>query len=433
MLLSLTDQELNFLQQINDSGSAKDAQRAQIIMLAGSCSTYEEIAKAASSTLRQVQYWLRAWEKRGVSIFPDSAPETILASVASVTSMDSVAAAPAVEEVPVDLDLVETAEPPAPRLPLQLAETVGVLPDDPMAEAGRKVLLFHFERMLLNEHGSRTGADIEAVHDMRVATRRMRSAFRLFRPYYERKIANRYIDQLRRTGTTLGAVRDLEVLIDKARRYADAHPDHDLTPLLENWQRDLDKKRGHLIKRLDSSKFDKFVRKFHAFLTTPGSGALPQPDPGTAYQVRHAAPRILYALYERVRSYETALGDMPIETMHALRIEFKHLRYALEFFAEVLGPEGKQVIKEVKGMQDLLGDLNDAEVAHLKLRTYLDRYNEKYSGTPSFMRPNVEGLFHYLLYLDSEKLRLLQAFPAAWEKFQSGDIRRSLALSVAVL
>jgi len=409
MLLSLTDDELNVLQQIYESGSSKDAHRAQIILLSNSCSTQEEVAKEASSTLRQVQYWLRAWGKGGLSIFPE------LPTAASVP--------------------VPAEEPPAaPRLPLQLAAALGVLPDDSMAEAGRKILFFHFERMLLNEPGSRTGADIEAVHDMRVATRRMRSAFRLFKPYYERKVARRYIKHLRRTGTTLGAVRDLEVLIDKARRYAEAHPDHDLAPLLDRWQCHLDKKRARLIDLLDSKKFDRFVEQFHAFLITPGSGALAWSGPGIAYQVRHVAPRIIYALYERVRSYETAFGaDMPIQTLHALRIEFKHLRYALEFFAEVLGPEGKSVIKEVKAMQDLLGDLNDADVAHLKLRQSLDRHNKEYSGTPGFMRPNVEGLFHYLLYLDGEKLRLMQAFPAAWKRFQSEDLRRNLALSVAVL
>ena len=87
-------------------------------------------------------------------------------------------------------DRARTVTPPAPgvetpRLPLELRDTVGVLPDDAMAEAARKVLLFHFERMLLHEPGSRLGETIEAVHDMRVATRRMRSAFRLFKPFFK--------------------------------------------------------------------------------------------------------------------------------------------------------------------------------------------------------------------------------------------------------
>lgn len=62
----------------------------------------------------------------------------------------------------------------------------GVLPDDPMSEAGRKVLRFHFGRMLEHEPGTRLGDDIEELHDMRVATRRMRSAFRVFTSYFDR-------------------------------------------------------------------------------------------------------------------------------------------------------------------------------------------------------------------------------------------------------
>ncbi len=49
-----------------------------------------------------------------------------------------------------------------------------------MSEAGRKTFRFHFRRMVYNEPGTRLGEDIEAMHDMRVATRRMRAAFRVF-------------------------------------------------------------------------------------------------------------------------------------------------------------------------------------------------------------------------------------------------------------
>ena len=74
--------------------------------------------------------------------------------------------------------LLSAAEssPPATELP----ETPGVGPDDPMSEAGRKTLRFHYQRMVHNEPGTRLGEDIEFLHDMRVATRRMRAAFRVF-------------------------------------------------------------------------------------------------------------------------------------------------------------------------------------------------------------------------------------------------------------
>src|SRR5262245_29152747 len=89
-----------------------------------------------------------------------------------------------------------------------------VSPTDTMGEAGRKVLLTEFIHVLQHEAGSRSGEDIEDVHDMRVAIRRMRSAFQLFKPYYKAKDVRPYRRGLRRIGWALGDVRDLDVLID---------------------------------------------------------------------------------------------------------------------------------------------------------------------------------------------------------------------------
>ena len=63
---------------------------------------------------------------------------------------------------------------------LVVGKTPGVLADDSIAEAGRKVLRFHFARMLLREPGPRLGGDAEELHGMRVATRRQRAAWRIF-------------------------------------------------------------------------------------------------------------------------------------------------------------------------------------------------------------------------------------------------------------
>ncbi len=94
-----------------------------------------------------------------------------------------------------------------------------VTPDDLMAEAGRKILLAEFVKMMQNEAGSRTGEDIESVHDMRVAIRKMRSLFRLLSPYYKRTSISPYKTELQHLAWTLGAVRDLDVLIEDIRVY----------------------------------------------------------------------------------------------------------------------------------------------------------------------------------------------------------------------
>ena len=94
-----------------------------------------------------------------------------------------------------------------------------VAPEDTMAEAGRKALLSDFVTMLQHETGSRTGEDVEDVHDMRVAIRRMRSTMRLLGVYYKPKAIQPYLKYLRRVGQALGTVRDLDVMISDLKAF----------------------------------------------------------------------------------------------------------------------------------------------------------------------------------------------------------------------
>ncbi len=418
---TLTDDERARLIELRDTLPAAESRRAQTILLSAEGATVATIKKAIKMSDSQIYRWRRDWKKRRFGIFPDQAAEKS-ASVASVASVETVEPAP--EPVPgVD----------KPRLPLELNETVGVLPDDPMAEAARKVLRFSFERMLLNEPGSRLGENIEAVHDMRVATRRIRSAFRLFRPFFKPNAIKPLNHALRDVARLLGEVRDLDVFMEKAQHFAQDNPESDLEPLVIAWQPRIDKARRALIRCLDSKAYARFVDQFHAFLTTPGAGARALPEGAVAYQVRYIAPRLIYEHYEDVRAYNAVLKDASVTTLHALRIDFKRFRYTLEFFEEILGPEIERMIKATKIMQDHLGDLTDTQVARRVLVEFIDEQNAGYSGVPIFMRPDISGVQRYALATEAEQKRLLDTFPAAWANFNRNDVRRALALAVAVL
>ena len=235
------------------------------------------------------------------------------------------------------------AEPSAPAAAAPaLPEIPPVRSDEAMSEAGREVLHTHFTRMLANEAGTRQGEDIEALHDMRVSTRRMRAAYQVFQPYFDKEAIAPFNKALRRTGRTLGAVRDLDVLLEKAEAYQAGLAEGGggaLEPLLADWRTRREVARRQMLEYLDSSSYRRFVADFGSFLTTAGAGALPR-DPGesTPYQVRHVVPRLVFTAYEAVRAYETILDAAPITTYHRLRIDFKRLRYGLEFFRSVLGP-----------------------------------------------------------------------------------------------
>lgn len=249
----------------------------------------------------------------------------------------------------------------------------GVQPSMHMGEACRIIWQEQLIKLLLNEAGVRAGVDPGFVHDARVAIRRARAAAHLYQDYFKPRAIRAYLKNLRQTARLLGAVRDLDVAIEKLEKYrqkAKKKRQADLQATLEQWRSQRAEAHRALLEWLDSSRYSEFITEFLQFCRTPGLGlADMQPQPGqevTPFQVRHVAPMMLVANFERVRSYEVWFEQAeptPIETLHRLRIECKYLRYNLEFMANLLGEESAAIIALLRKLQDDLGDLNDAAVS----------------------------------------------------------------------
>jgi CHAD domain-containing protein len=325
---------------------------------------------------------------------------------------------------------------PDERLKELLARTKpGIQPDDDLAEAGRKVMGYHFAQMLLHEAGTRQGEDIEELHDMRVATRRMRAAFEVFGEAFDRKSIKIHLKGLRAAGRALGRVRDLDVFMEKAQQYLDSIPQEQrsgLDPLLSIWENERLEDRSEMLVYLDSQDYANFKRKFLKFVTTPGAGArktsVDQPD-----QVKLITPILVYTRLAAVRAYGPLLDSATIDQLHALRIEFKKLRYTLEFFSEVLGKETKLLIADIKKLQDHLGDLNDADVACTILRDFLDNWESRQVHLPIIERENPEPVVAYLANKHAERYFLTTTFKDAWSEFDQPEVRTRIASAVAIL
>ena len=326
-----------------------------------------------------------------------------------------------------------------------VGDAPGILAGDTMSEGGRKLFRFHLHRMLHHEPGTRRGEDIEELHDMRVATRRLRSAFRLVSDFFIPKDVAPFTKGLRRTARMLGAVRDLDVLIDKANKYQETLPPERRDgpdPLLASWRLQRETARQRMIAYLKEGNYRRFVKTFTEFVTAEGAGARPvDPSHPHPHLVCHVVPRLVYTHFEAVRAYENWLDDPPLERLHALRIDCKRLRYAMEFFREVLGAEAKMVIKEVTALQDHLGELHDADVADHLLRDFLDGgigapssllSSKKRTGSPR-QRIMAPGVAIYLAEKQTELQTLVRTFPEVWSHFNRLEVRQNLAASVAVL
>ncbi|HVO44356.1 MAG TPA: CHAD domain-containing protein [Aggregatilineales bacterium] len=308
------------------------------------------------------------------------------------------------------------------------AERIGMSADDPMSEAGRKALMFYFVRLLKYEPTVGEPGHEDDVHDMRVASRRLRSVLQLFGEFYQDRTVRPFRRTLRRVATALGQVRDLEVLKLNADTYLKANPGQDLAPLVHDWETQLEQARADLNGVLRSRRYRDFVADFTEFVTTTGAGATVLPtargDLPVPYQIRHVVPRLIYEHYTAVRAYETILPEAPLDTLHALRIESKRLRYALETFEEVMGSRTTAVITQVKLLQDHLGTLQDARVASGLIHDFVMRANEGQS---------LVGVRDYLSYREREKQTLREGVMPIWKSFTRPMIRRALGAAVAEL
>jgi CHAD domain-containing protein len=318
------------------------------------------------------------------------------------------------------------------RKPRKKKKAVGVTADEPMAEAGRKILRFHFDRMVDNEEGTRKGEDIEALHDMRVATRRQRAALRIVSPHFKKKAAKPFRDELRALADRLGAVRDLDVLIEAAERHrASRRPEAAaaLDPLLEEWRARRDDARHALLRHLDSGEYRDFIKRYDEFLSSPGAGVKGSgEDTPNPQLVRHVLPTEVWDHYARVRAYETVMSWASIETIHALRIEAKRLRYLLEFFQEVLGPGLSGTIDALVKIQDHIGELHDADVTIGLLRDFLMR-SAQVSPNPAV----AEEVGRYLKLTEARLRTLQRTLKGPWKRVAGPRLRATLARAVARL
>jgi triphosphatase len=249
------------------------------------------------------------------------------------------------------------------------AEELGATEIDPeqtIGDVALAVVRRHFGALLAREAGTRLGDDIEELHDMRVASRRLRASLQLFTDVLPAGVLALQ-DDLRWLGEALGAVRDLDVQLEQLEQWIAAadRPDQDalkgLRLLLQDQRREA---RASMLEALDSRRYTLFVNRCRRTLRarhTRRSGRAPLP-------ARAVAPDLIESRLRRFRKRAERIGpDSPASAYHRLRIDVKRLRYALEFLVDLYPGRTRRLIERLVALQDILGLHQDAQVAHERL------------------------------------------------------------------
>ena len=146
----------------------------------------------------------------------------------------------------------------------------GIAPHKSLRACARRVITHHFHRMMACKNGCIDGTDIEFVHDMRVASRRLRAAMQNFSDCFasKRKAFRRHLKQIERITSTLGGVRDLDVLIDRFQNDAASMPAEEragVENLIQGFRQERCERRELMLKmfdELDTNNYEKTFLKF---------------------------------------------------------------------------------------------------------------------------------------------------------------------------
>ena len=289
-----------------------------------------------------------------------------------------------------------------------------VLGGDTVEHAARSIVAQHLRRLREQDPGTRIGEDPEALHDMRVATRRLRAAVRIFDAGLPARLRDELRDELRWLGQILGDVRDFDVQLEHLEAFAAQAPATVRTGLgrfrgyLET---ERSRRRAAMLDGLDSERYFRLLVRMEDFVSgqvrAERTAAARQP---LAIVGRGAIKKAFRGLIKR----GDAIGAAPTpEDLHVLRIRAKRLRYLFEFLIQVIGEEGRSFVKRLTRLQDLLGTYHDAVVAADHVRLYAGRPGVHLDAT---QRRALEALSARQRRLADD---MRKRFRRAWDRFSN--------------
>ncbi|HKB32248.1 MAG TPA: CYTH and CHAD domain-containing protein [Candidatus Dormibacteraeota bacterium] len=281
--------------------------------------------------------------------------------------------------------------------------------DSPARDVIKHAFAESIASLLKHDPLVRTSGDPEAVHQARVATRKLRSHLRTFAPLLDPEWTEPLRSELGWLALGLGAVRDREVLLERLRERAKTLPPTDLRSagsLLHFLEEEIETLRTKLMAELSSVRYidllDRLVSAAHA--------------PATLPDAEEAASKVLPPLaagpWRRLRSAVKQLPDVPTDPeLHRIRILAKRARYAAEAVAPVAGKAAEAFARAAAKLQTILGEHQDSVTAQAWLR------GARITGRRAFVAGELIAMEH----IAAEDAR--SKWPKAWKALDTKTFR----------
>lgn len=276
-------------------------------------------------------------------------------------------------------------------------------PEDGVGVAARAAVRFHLRNFSAQQAGARAG-EVEAVHQLRVATRRLRATVRLLGPVLPAGFVRVAERELAWLGGAIGTVRDLDVLTQTVHAHAgrlDPDSRRALGPLALVLHDERAARHAALVAALDTARCRRLLAHLVAFADSPPP-ARQRPLGATAAELVRPLLRAVLRSGRRV----TARSEPA--TLHRVRVRAKRLRYALETLRGLGGRSLPKMVRRLGDLQELLGAGQDMVVAIGWLRAHVEPAR---LATDTVLAAG--GLVE-VLARRARKLR--RRYPAVWEE-----------------
>ncbi|MBC7962497.1 MAG: CHAD domain-containing protein [Steroidobacteraceae bacterium] len=242
-------------------------------------------------------------------------------------------------------------------------------------ERSRGILFAQWEELLRLRRAVLKSFDTDDIHDLRVASRRIRAVLELYYPLVPKGSKAELRESVRKLTRMLGGLRNIDEaqIFFRSRANSDASGDSRLCRTLSKLRSRELRRIGKALKNFDHRNLDRTVRQIVAGLN---EDCLAERNRFSLLACFSEVSIRLYLPIHQLLAVSTAPGQRA--SRHALRIAIKKWRYFFEIIAQVLGSDYTHILELLKEYQSLLGRMNDiAEFGELLARLELPRHERE--------------------------------------------------------
>lgn len=285
------------------------------------------------------------------------------------------------------------------------------------------VLQARFNEIVALRGAALDSDDIEAVHSMRVATRRLRSALRDFASILRKRPLKNVTKDLRKLADSLGAARDIDVAIvalDKLQTKAeDEAIKSGIEKLIAQKRAKRERTQRDLLESLGASAIEDLQKRFEAALDK----AAQKKTRSKPVSFTDAGRTVVLEGLEAFCDLSESLYDPgEVEKLHRLRIAAKRLRYALELYTLCWGERIARFAEEISKMQSFLGEVHDADV-------WIGNFSERLLKKNSEITPTNLWLLSRFVKLRTKNYRRAIDLWSRWQTERFTEKLRETVLS----